>query len=554
MYVNLLLFVAFFFHLSDVSNTCSAGAWTKITKNVLSNGCTIALVSSSFGASPEDAISPSASPASRSSDYGVSSISSSALHKECELIQAEAGVDGCCPYGILLSLDFLPPFNKQVASDICGVTFESFEAFERWIFESESRDKKAAATVLRVSSSRRPSLTEEEEDGVVIAEADNEVNIKGQKQRTSWISYVTAKSLPVVVPASGHSTIAASLMYALVHNFHLHVTSISEPRDLELIKKAKAQHVNVTCQVSTAELFDKPQLLDYIDVIDVIGVSQKLSGKFAKNIQDEVPQAHALSMLLNTVNEGLLDFEELVEKLHTNPHKIFKFLNNPEDHVEVDMARHWALTTESGEQKTGTGSVFRVSINGEAAYIDGKVVAKPENHTGTNMVIPHEHIGKVSVPAPAATTVTTIPTATSGIPIPTPTILTEESSFSPSTTPLRHHRGPALPAASPQPTRTVTPTRSRPQPQQQQQSPQHQPHQQHHQQQHQQQLSSSALVSAFPMPVPLPLPKTPTGLFHILSVKQFDRNQLHTIFAVAHEMRMMVSKHFFESFSSSYLR
>lgn len=91
-----------------------AGSWTKVTKTVLSNGCTIGLVSSSFGASPHTPVTPSA------------------LHKECELLQAEAVVDGCCPFGILLSLDHMPPFNKQVANDLCGVTFATFDAFESW--------------------------------------------------------------------------------------------------------------------------------------------------------------------------------------------------------------------------------------------------------------------------------------------------------------------------------------------------------------------------------------------------------------------------------------
>eukprot|EP01127_Copromyxa_protea_P023478 TRINITY_DN879_c0_g1_i2.p1 TRINITY_DN879_c0_g1~~TRINITY_DN879_c0_g1_i2.p1 ORF type:complete len:2180 (-),score=570.05 TRINITY_DN879_c0_g1_i2:157-5766(-) len=409
-----------------------SGAWTKVSKNVLSSGCTVALVTSSFAEGPT---------------------TSSSLFKECELLQAEATVDGCCPYGLLVSLEHLPPFNKQVASNTCGVSFDSFDSLERWIEAEDAADQGS-------------------ENG---------------KSVENWRSYLTANSLPICLPASGHSTVAACITYALVHSFHVHVTSITNARDLALIRKAKAQNIKVTCQVTAAELFRNNKLFEFIDVIDVIGVSQQVS-------EDGPDSPHALSFLLNAVNDGLLPFDTLVEKLHTNPFKIFNLAERPEDHVEVDMARHWSFTPKGEEKQTGVGSIFRVIVDGKVAYIDGKVIANPSSHhTGINIVVPHEYTSTVATSPVKATLVPPF---------------AEEST---------RHQSPMRSSNSSQTSaRALTPVRTR--------------------------EAASRQTSTFPLPVPLPLPKTPTGLFHILSVKQVDRNQLHNIFAVAAEMKTMVQR------------
>eukprot|EP01126_Amoeba_proteus_P057106 TRINITY_DN7244_c0_g2_i2.p1 TRINITY_DN7244_c0_g2~~TRINITY_DN7244_c0_g2_i2.p1 ORF type:complete len:1456 (-),score=302.42 TRINITY_DN7244_c0_g2_i2:180-4547(-) len=424
--------------------TITTGLWTKISKSALTRGCTAILVKSHFG-----------------SHSGVS-ITPSALHKECELIQAEAVVDACCSFGILLSADHLPPFDKQVATTICGLSFDSHQAFENWLdndFECNNSN----------------DVKEENEELGSPLELNDVIN-------TNWKDYASTHSLPICVPASTRSNVAALLMFSVLHNLHVHVTDVSDVRDLELIVRSKKKEVKVTCQVHVSNLLDKKKdLLRFIDSIDVIDIGTKQS----KNATVEVfKDGETLSFLLNAINSNLLTPEQLVEKLHKNPCQIFKLQEQLESFLEVDMARHWTIVDPAsplcGTQ--GVGSIYRLLLQGHVAFIDGKVTQEVGLPDVVNLVLPHEHAFKhIEVPSISAYSSKTSLVKPTSLPTKHQVLPKDSFSLDKSSTEIPHHIQPVI--------------------------------------------SSPSITTN-----------------HILSVKQFDRNKLHSIFSVAHDMKLMVQR------------
>jgi len=89
--------------------------------------------------------------------------------------------------------------------------------------------------------------------------------------------------------------------------------------------------------------------------------------------------------MLTSVNNGKLTLEQLVEKMYTNPKRIFNLPDQGSDtFVEVDMERKWIIDNDSLLSKSGwtpfigmpmQGAVHRVVLRGEVVFVDGHVVA-----------------------------------------------------------------------------------------------------------------------------------------------------------------------------------
>ncbi len=72
----------------------------------------------------------------------------------------------------------------------------------------------------------------------------------------------------------------------------------------------------------------------------------------------------------------------MVEKLHTNPRKIFNLPEQLDTYVEVDLDEEWTIPEAMPFSKSQwtpfqgmkvKGAVRRVVLRGEVAYIDGQV-------------------------------------------------------------------------------------------------------------------------------------------------------------------------------------
>lgn len=90
-----------------------------------------------------------------------------------------------------------------------------------------------------------------------------------------------------------------------------------------------------------------------------------------------------LPLLLNAVNEGRLTMNDLIDKFHRNPKRIFNLPDQANTYVEVDMNEEWVIPEAMSFSKSKwtpfagmkvKGAVHRVVLRGEIAYVDGKVL------------------------------------------------------------------------------------------------------------------------------------------------------------------------------------
>uniref|UniRef100_A0A8C2MF30 Multifunctional protein CAD n=1 Tax=Cricetulus griseus TaxID=10029 RepID=A0A8C2MF30_CRIGR len=369
--------------------------------------------------------------------------------------------------------------------------------------------------------------------------------------------------LPIVAHAERQS-VAAVLMVAQLTQRPVHICHVARKEEILLIKTAKAQGLPVTCEVAPHHLFlnredlerlgpgkgevrpelgsreDMEALWENMAVIDCFAsdhAPHTLEEKCGPKPPPGFPGLETmLPLLLTAVSEGRLSLDDLLQRLHHNPRRIFHLPLQEDTYVEVDLEHEWTIpshmpfskarwTPFEGQKVKGT--IRRVVLRGEVAYIDGQVLVPP----GYGQDVRKWPQGAVPQPppsAPATTEVTTTPErprrVIPGLP---------DGRFH---LPPRIHRAsdPGLPAEEPKekPSRKVVEpelmgTPDGPcypaQPVPRQASPQN--------------LGSSGLLH----PQTSPLLHSLVGQ-HILSVKQFTKDQMSHLFNVAHTLRMMVQK------------
>ena len=75
--------------------------------------------------------------------------------------------------------------------------------------------------------------------------------------------------------------------------------------------------------------------------------------------------------------------QDIIDKLHTNPQKIFNLPEQDDTYVEVDLESRWTIPEAMKFSKSKWtpfagmsvhGKVLRVILRGEVAYIDGEVI------------------------------------------------------------------------------------------------------------------------------------------------------------------------------------
>ncbi|XP_009328663.1 PREDICTED: CAD protein-like, partial [Pygoscelis adeliae] len=88
-----------------------------------------------------------------------------------------------------------------------------------------------------------------------------------------------------------------------------------------------------------------------------------------------------LPLLLTAVSEGRLTVEDVVQRLYENPRKIFGLPAQEDTYVEVDLEHEWIIPSCTAFSKARwtpfegmkvKGTVRRVVLRGEVAYIDGQ--------------------------------------------------------------------------------------------------------------------------------------------------------------------------------------
>ncbi|CAD5206264.1 unnamed protein product [Bursaphelenchus okinawaensis] len=229
-----------------------------------------------------------------------------------------------------------------------------------------------------------------------------------------WVEHM--KSFPRDRPVVCHAekqTLAAVLTAAQIAQRAVHICHVSNAEEIGIIKAVKKQGWNVTCEVCPHHLFltlpnlgegwrevrprlsqtqkDVDALWANLEYIDCFATDHAPHTREEKSKGSDAPPGfpgveYMLPLFLTAVHEGKMTIDDLILRLHTNPHKIFNIPVQPDTYVEVDLEHRWAVPEHGGQSKANwtpfagkelIGRVRTVVIRGETVYIDGNFVAKP---------------------------------------------------------------------------------------------------------------------------------------------------------------------------------
>ncbi|KAG0267870.1 hypothetical protein DFQ27_008050 [Actinomortierella ambigua] len=351
-----------------------------------------------------------------------------------------------------------------------------------------------------------------------------------------------AASKTIVTDAKG-TDLASILLLASLHNRPVHITGVSNRDDMSLIAMSKEKGLEVTCDIEVYRLFlTKEETgsdllptkeeqdafwagLAVFDCLTVGSLPYRLAMEQSSNAADvsvTVGIAETLPLLIDAVNKGRLTIEDLVAKMSTNPHKIFSLPTQKDSYIEIDTDRASKLVGAVGPfaGRSVLGTVHRVVLHGETAYLDGAwYTAGAEGQD-------------VSAVAQAITKATEKPLTLSTAPHVAPVAATSTAAavaavaqtaaglMSPRLAPSVEIPAPLTPSRSSDPRRGSVQLLQESVP-----------------------VQAASAVQDLPSMIQTILQQSPFSHRHILSSRQFDRNQLHTLFSLAHEMRTQVERH-----------
>ncbi|NWW74837.1 PYR1 protein, partial [Climacteris rufus] len=255
-----------------------------------------------------------------------------------------------------------------------------------------------------------------------------------------WMEHLDQwpRHLPIVAHAE-RQTVAAVLMVAQLYQRPVPGPHVARREEILLIKAAKQRGIPVTCEVAPHHLFlsqddlgrlgqgwaavrpalgtrrDVEALWENMDIIDCFatdhGEPRGMAagwGRWVGMASSDQPHPAAphtleekqgqepppgypgletmLPLLLTAVSEGRLSVEDIVQRLYENPRKIFGLPAQEDTYVEVDLEHEWIIPSSTAFSKAHwtpfegmkvKGTVRRVVLRGEVAYIDGQVLVPP---------------------------------------------------------------------------------------------------------------------------------------------------------------------------------
>lgn len=240
---------------------------------------------------------------------------------------------------------------------------------------------------------------------------------------------------PIVCHAEQES-VAVAIALASLYKRSVHISHVSRKAEVELIAKAKAEGVKVTCEVTPHHLFlnenDAKRLGPYGDMRPVLQAQQDVDalwqhlgttvdcvacdhaphtttekgggaehfGVVPANYQadhvsppkeDNFPPGipgleSTLPLLLTAASEGRLSYDLIPKLLEENPRRIFNLPIQEETWIEIDQNASYSFPDHPLYTKCGwspfvgmqmTGMVRRVVLRGKLVYQDGLVLASP---------------------------------------------------------------------------------------------------------------------------------------------------------------------------------
>ncbi|TIB63545.1 hypothetical protein E3P77_03468 [Wallemia ichthyophaga] len=204
---------------------------------------------------------------------------------------------------------------------------------------------------------------------------------------------------PIVTDARS-TDLASILLLASLHGRSIHVTNVSNRDDISLIALSKGRDLKVTCDVAVYSLFfsredypaatvlptksDQQALWDNLDKIDMFSVGtvpHELAVAVGQAANASAGMAESVSLLLSAVAENKLSLEDIISRFHDAPKTIFDLPDQPSTYVEVEMDRPATFSVGSGlwsplSGKPVKGQVDRVVFYGKTVRLAGVNVAK----------------------------------------------------------------------------------------------------------------------------------------------------------------------------------
>ncbi|KAF1546264.1 CAD protein, partial [Eudyptula minor] len=249
--------------------------------------------------------------------------------------------------------------------------------------------------------------------------------------------------LPVVAHAE-RQTVAAILMVAQLYQRPVHICHVARREEVSGgAQGPKQKGIPVTCEVAPHHLFlcqddlgrlgegraavrpvlgthqDVEALWENMDTIDCFATDHAPHTLEEKQGQEPPPGYPGLEtmlpLLLTAVSEGRLTVEDVVQRLYENPRKIFGLPAQEDTYVEVDLEHEWIIPSCTAFSKARwtpfegmkvKGTVRRVVLRGEVAYIDGQVLVPPgygqdvKKWPSGAVLVPHAAPAKESTKVP----------------------------------------------------------------------------------------------------------------------------------------------------------
>jgi carbamoyl-phosphate synthase/aspartate carbamoyltransferase len=353
---------------------------------------------------------------------------------------------------------------------------------------------------------------------------------------------------PIVTDAQG-TDLASVLLLASLHSRSIHVTNVLYRDDIQLIALSKAKGLQVTCDATVYALFFSSEMfpaatclpsmkdqaalwanLAEIDMFSVGTTPYQLAKELGHTPSAEAGVAETLPLLLGAVNDGRLSLDDILERMHTKPRQVFGISEQPDTHVEVEADRpvpfvkgqHWSPL----EAQAIVGSIHRVLLRGKTVVIDGDAFSNGtlgqnvSSLSGTvKSVKSARRTSFVDTSARRASVDRGLydPHQVAGTPM------------SPPSGALNNLRSPQMAANEPGTPMSLIPRSTIAEQQQSQQQ--------------QIALNGQRMEQEATLPSLRSLIRHPTfSRRHILSVRQLNREDLHTLFAVASEMRVLIER------------
>lgn len=232
---------------------------------------------------------------------------------------------------------------------------------------------------------------------------------------TLWMSHFEnwPKEFPIVAHAEGR-TMAAVILMSAIFDRPIHIAHVSLREEILTIRAAKERGLKVTCEVTPHHLFlskediprigkgrsevrpdlanpsDVKALWENLEVIDCFATDHA-PHTFQEKDSEKPPPGFpgletALPLFLTAIHQGKLELADVVQRMHTNPKKIFGLPDQPDTWIEIDPDVNWEIAAKELHSRCAwtpyeglrvNGKVQRVVLRGEEAYKDGEVYAVP---------------------------------------------------------------------------------------------------------------------------------------------------------------------------------